>query len=44
MGPDVRFVVLHAGFAAAGLFSFVSHATLNYSMERIDEALFNAVV
>lgn len=42
VGPDERWEVMYAIFAVCGLFSFCSHATLNYSMERIDEALYNA--
>lgn len=41
---DYRFPVLYGSFAFVALWSCVSHATLNYSMERLDEAAFNAMV
>lgn len=43
-GEDYRFPVLYAAVALTGLFSFLSHATLQYSLERIDEVLFNGSV
>lgn len=44
VGPDVRLPCLFVGLSLAALLSFLSHATLNYSLERIDEAFFNALV
>lgn len=41
---DYRFPALFGGLAFAGMVSFASHATLNYSLERIDEVVFNAVI
>jgi len=43
-GEDYRFPVLYACVALTGSLSFLSHATLQYSLERIDEVVFNASV
>lgn len=41
---EPRFEVLFGGFIVAWIFSFLSHATLNYSMERFDEVMYNGVL
>jgi len=41
---DPRFEALFVGISVAWIFSFLSHATLNYSMERFDEVMFNCIV
>lgn len=41
---DFRFPALFIGMGVSALFSFWAHATLQYSLERFDEAVFNAEI
>lgn len=41
---DYRFPALFIFYGVSAFFSFMSHATLQYSLERFDETIFNAVI